>query len=460
MDTVRRTPCISSAFVSTDTLVCQKKTMHFTDMSTCQAPIASWTWDFGDNTVKTFTSPQPVVSHTYTEAGAYTVRLTVATNMVGGAVTATSEQPVGVNPAPKTDFTWKDVCIGNETPFTNTTTGNGSQVRDYSWKFGDPLNAGATSSLKHPRYEYSLAGTYYVNLVSSNTIGCYDTIVKTISIFAPPQANFNWSNSCENKPVDFTDISDTASSAITSWNWYFSDEHSVLGASTQRNPSYDFSHAGLYNAKMITVDGNGCSDTITQQVAINASPVAVFSITENFENVQGQIKLNNGTVNGTGFLWDFGNGTTSYSEEPVIQYDRDGDYEIRLVTWNGQDCGDTVTMDYSFVFKGLYVPNAFAPENTVEGVTLFKPAGINLSKYYIEVLDRWGNLLWSTDKLDVKGSPVEGWDGTVNNNYLPAGVYVWRAKAIFRDGTYWDGTNIGNNDNLPQTFSGTVTLIR
>jgi len=459
-DTVRRTPCMLSAFITTDTLLCQKKTMHFKDQSTCQAPIASWTWDFGDNTVQTFTSPQSIVTHTYTEPGTYQVKLTIATEMVGGAVTASSTRPVGINPAPKSGFTWKDVCIGNQTPFINTTHGNGSTVKDYSWKFGDPMNLSAGSTERNPKYEYGIAGDYHVSLVSSNTIGCYDTIISTVSIYAPPMANFDWTNSCEGKPVYFSDISDTASAAIETWNWYFSDEHSMLGASTKQNPSYDFSHTGMYNAKMVVVDKNGCSDTLSQQVAINASPVAVFSISENHENVQGQIKLNNGTVNGSGFLWDFGNGTTSYAEEPVVQYDKDGDYTIQLITWNGQDCGDTISMDYSFVFKGLYVPNAFAPEDTHQGVTLFKPAGINLVKYHIEVVDRWGNLIWSSDKLDAKGSPVEGWDGTLNNNLVPAGVYLWRAKAIFRDGTYWDGHNVGNNDNLPQTFTGTVTLIR
>jgi len=459
-DTVRRTPCIVSTFDAVDSLLCQKKEMHFVDMSTCQAPIASWTWDFGDNTVTTFTQPQAVVKHAYTEAGTFTVKLTVATQMVGGAVTATSSQQVAVNPAPKSNFTWKDVCIGAETPFTNTTTGNGSQVKDYSWKFGDPMDPAATSTLRNPSYAYAVAGTYDVNLVSSNTIGCYDTIMKTVTIFAPPQADFDWSNSCEGKPVYFADRTDTTSSHVVTWNWYFSDENSMLGASTKQNPSFDFVHAGIFDTRMIVVDQNGCGDTITRQVAINASPVAVFSISENFDNTQGKIKLNNGTVNGTNFYWDFGNGMTSYADEPEVQYDRDGDYTIQLVTWNGQDCADTTSLDYSFMYKGLYVPNAFAPEDTHSGVTVFKPAGVNLAKYYIEVCDRWGNVLWSSDKIDAKGSPVEGWDGTVNNNYVQEGVYLWRAKAIFRDGSYWDGHNVGNNDNLPQTFTGTVTLIR
>ena len=323
------------------------------------------------------------------------------------------------------------------------------------------MNAAATSTLKNPTYQYSVSGQYNVHLVASNTIGCYDTIAKSISIFALPQANFTWSNSCERKPVYFTDVSDTSSSAsIKTWNWYFSDEHSILGASTKQNPSYDFSNAGMYIARMVIIDRNGCSDTLTQQVAINASPVAVFSISDNFENVQGQVKFNNGTVNGTTYFWDFGNGKTSYADDPVVTYDHDGNFIVKLVASNGQNCSDTTTLDYSLTFKGLFIPNAFAPEDTHEGVTLFKPTGLNIARYSIVVVDRWGNKLWSSDKLDAKGSPTEGWDGTVNNILVQEGVYFWKATAVFRDGTYWDGHNVGNNDNLPQTFTGTITLIR
>ncbi len=459
-DTIRRLPCIHSNFAIRDTVVCQNRTMYFSENSTCQAPIASWTWDFGDNTIETFTTQPNAVSHLYSQPGNYIVKLIISTNMVGGAVTDTSSRPVGVNPAPEAGFSWKNACIGNATPFINSTNLNGSQLRDFKWKFGDPQNTGATSTQKNPVYLYPLSGEYNVNLVAASTLGCTDTLVQTVSIYAMPKAGFTWANNCEGKPVYFTDATDTASARIKTWNWYFNGESELLGASTQQNPSFAYSKAGIYNTTMAVIDENGCSDTIIKQVAINSSPVAAFSIGDNYENIQGQVKFINGTMNGNNYFWDFGNGKTSYSESPVVTYDQDGRYTVKLTAWNGQDCADTLTMDYTLAFKGLYVPNAFSPENTAQGVTIFKPAGLNLKKYYIEVIDRWGNKLWSSDKLDSKGSPAEGWDGTVNHVILPEGAYMWRASAIFIDGTYWDGHNVGINDNMPQSFTGTVTLIR
>jgi gliding motility-associated-like protein len=117
-------------------------------------------------------------------------------------------------------------------------------------------------------------------------------------------------------------------------------------------------------------------------------------------------------------------------------------------------------MAYDLMFKGLYVPNALNPGNLDPEVAVFRPKGVNLKSYLVEIYDRWGNLLWSSTKLNSKGSPEESWDGTLHGEVLKEDVYVWKISAQFNDGEVWDGTNAGNNQNMPQKKSGTVTLIR
>jgi gliding motility-associated-like protein len=112
------------------------------------------------------------------------------------------------------------------------------------------------------------------------------------------------------------------------------------------------------------------------------------------------------------------------------------------------------------MFKGLWVPNAFSPNNPNAAVRLFKPVGINLSKYTIEVYDTWGNLLWTSSELDANGAPAEGWNGVFNGNLLPQDTYMWKATAIFKDGTIWRGNDVGKRSNMPEKTYGTVTLIR
>ncbi|HOW30828.1 MAG TPA: PKD domain-containing protein, partial [Bacteroidales bacterium] len=461
-DSVKRLPCITSDFAINDNTACQNRSMHFSDMSTCAGPIAGWMWDFGDGTTKSYTSPNAVVSHTYTSAGTYTVRLVVNTQLVGGIIAAdTSARSLKVHAAPKAAFVWSDVCLTNTSEFKNTTNSNGVNLTGYTWNFGDHTSNSDTTSTTDPTYLYSEAGGYDVKMIACNTMGCTDTIVHTINVFASPVASFNWLSSCDGDPVKFIDESDTASAPLKSWNWYFHDDAgAVIGAATAENPSFDFSHAGLFYTELTVKDQNGCESKTGQQVAVNSSPVAAFVIKDNYDNTQGQVKLENGTLNGTNYLWDFGDGKTSYAESPVTAYDKAGSYTIKLITWNGQNCADTLEMNYELTFKGLYIPNAFSPDDPHEEVRLFKPVGMNLKQYHIEVFDRWGNVIWSSEKLDKNGSPVEGWDGTLNSVPVQSGVYMWRARAIFTDGTKWDGINVGDNTTLPQTDTGTLTLIR
>jgi PKD repeat protein len=318
-----------------------------------------------------------------------------------------------------------------------------------------------TSSALDPSYLYTEAGGYDVKMVAGNTMGCTDTIVHTVNVFDSPKAEFNWQSSCDGDPVQFVDKSDTASAPLKSWNWYFHDDAgAVIGAATSQNPAFDFANPGLFYTELSVTDKHGCENKTGKQVAVNSSPVAAFTIKDNYGDTQGQIQIQNGTINGSNYLWDFGDGKTSYAESPVTTYDKGGSYTIRLITWNGQNCADTAEIKYELTFKGLYIPNAFSPDDPQESVRLFKPVGMNLRDYHIEVLDRWGNVIWSSEKLDKNGTPVEGWDGTLNSVPVQSGVYMWRASATFTDGTKWDGVNVGDNTILPQTDTGTVTLIR
>lgn len=62
----------SANFVTSETKASRGTTVQFTDQST--GDIDSWLWDFGDGTTSTQQNP----SHTYSDAGTYTISLTVS----------------------------------------------------------------------------------------------------------------------------------------------------------------------------------------------------------------------------------------------------------------------------------------------------------------------------------------------------------------------------------------------
>jgi len=42
-----------------------------------------------------------------------------------------------------------------------------------------------------------------------------------------------------------------------------------------------------------------------------------------------------------------------------------------------------------------------------------------VKKYQLDIFDRWGNMVFSTKDEN------QGWDGTVNGDFVPTGAYVY-----------------------------------
>lgn len=457
---VERMPCLTAAFVQTDTLVCQMHELSFDDRSQCGNPIKRWEWNFGDGETLTYTQARPTVTHAFSQSGTYQVQLIVTTSVSGVSVSDTAIQTVKVLASPVAAFFAPDVCLNNTTIFTDRSTWSESKIERWSWNFGDPNSVHDTTSVRHPAYRYPRAGTYNVSLMVANEYGCTDTAYHALKVHHLPAADFDYSLACENNFTHFTDISDSADASINQWWWRFSDSAKTLGLAGVQHPHFTFTHTGDYDVQLIVVDTNACRDTANRRITVNPKPVSAFSITDNYEQTQGRLLLTNGSIGATAYEWDFSTGMQSFDVDPVVEFPADGTYKITLISFNEYGCPDSLTMDYRLMFKGLWVPNAFSPNNPNAGVRLFKPVGVNLQSYTMEVYDTWGNLLWSSTELDEKGSPAEGWNGTFNGNMLPQDTYIWKAKAVFKDGTIWKGASVGKSTNMPEKPFGTVTLIR
>lgn len=454
-------PCINAEFELIDTLICQNNMLSFADSSYSGIQTTEWYWNFGDGTDTTYYSYTNPVNHVFESSGTFTVTLKVFTDVAGQKVGDSVQMIVFVNPTPLPDFKFGVVCYKQNAVFTNMTSGNGTKISSYSWSFGEPTSApNDTSSLKNPNHLYNAPGTYDVKLVTENTIGCTDSIQKLLIVQGLPDANYEYTLSCAGDKTSFTDLSTEAVAPLIGWDWTVSNSTGVVNRMDVQNPDYIFETPGDYLVNLMVSDTNGCFDTINQNVTTWSIPTSVFTYADNFNDVQGQLQFTNISIDAVTYYWTFGNGDDSYGENPVAFYQNDGTYNITLVTWNDKDCSDTLSMKYNFMVKGLYVPNAFSPNNPKPEVQLLKPVGINLSEYRFEVYDRWGNILWWTEELDAYGRPTEGWDGTYNGILMQEGAYLWKATAIFKDGTIWEAENIGNNDNLPKQKSGTATMIR
>jgi hypothetical protein len=131
-----------------------------------------------------------------------------------------------------------------------------------------------------------------------------------------------------------------------------------------------------------------------------------------------------------------------------------------LVAVSEFGCHDTTLITYDMMFKGLYVPNAFAPGGPIQATRYWKPVGVNLATYDARVYNSHGMLIWSSTALDDNGAPAESWDGMFKGSLCQQDVYVWMISAVFRDGSIWYNTDIGEHEGLSVEKWGTISLIR
>jgi len=118
------------------------------------------------------------------------------------------------------------------------------------------------------------------------------------------------------------------------------------------------------------------------------------------------------------------------------------DYTYYLEVRNSFGCYDIDTVVVRVTCNDLNLPTAFAPESPNMESNSFGLKNRQIIKLnYLRVFDRWGRLVFETTDV------TRRWDGKINGEPAPFGVYVWEA----------DGFCI---ENRRFKRSGNVTLIR
>ena len=155
-----------------------------------------------------------------------------------------------------------------EAAFTNSTPSN--QVLSCLWNFGDGSSSAVCGTVDHL---YNTPGSYSVSLTITSPEGCVNdtTMVDVVEVYDYPTAQFDASpNPADilNPEVDFQDLS---SLDVVGFDWSFMDGNSLLGTSSQQNPTYVFpdNAPGVYEVELIVVNADGCEDEISLQVVVN-----------------------------------------------------------------------------------------------------------------------------------------------------------------------------------------------
>lgn len=142
---------------------------------------------------------------------------------------------------------------------------------------------------------------------------------------------------CINEPITFYD-STLSFAPIIKRYWNFGDGSPI--DSVNLNPVHMYTVAGDYTVTLTVIGTDGCVEVQTQQVRIGSKPIASFTYLDSC--VTNQIQFNStasatvGSINQ--WYWDFDNGSTATSSNPITSYPSGGIKNIRLAVTSTEGC--------------------------------------------------------------------------------------------------------------------------
>ena len=428
----------------------------FTNTSTDpDGTIAASEWNFGDSTpLSTTASP----THSYAQAGTYTVSLKVTdnkgeTNVVTHPVTVTAPA-ANVPPTAGISVTSQNLLTVNVSG-SGSADGDGTIV-DYAWDFGDSGTAsGVTAS-----HTYTAAGTYTVTLTVKDDDGASTSTTQSVTVSGPvnqaPVASFVVTPAQLSVTVDGSGSTDP-DGTVASWSWEFGDGGTAVGA---KPAAHAYASAGTYTITLTVTDNGGAQKSTSQPITVSAPPAnnppsagfqqLVDGLTANLESTStdpgGQI---------VSWAWTFGDNSTDTGAAVTHTYAAGGTYEVTLtVTDNG---GATATSTQNVTVVAPVTPN-------VAPVASFTSSAANLvlSVNGSGSTDSDGTIsAYSWEFGD--GSTEQVTTATATHTYLAAGTYPVTLTVTDDDGaTNAKTTNVTVTTPAPvalvsDAFSRTVT---
>ncbi|OLY93175.1 gliding motility-associated C-terminal domain-containing protein [Cnuella takakiae] len=276
-----------AASIQLPTLACQGTTTELAATASQNAgAIAGWQWSWPGQT-----SSAQRLSLRFDSAMAMDFRLVALAQ--NGCYSDTATATLVVHAQPVAGFLMPEVCLTDPfAQFSNTSTiADGTPLR-FNWRFGDPANPAAGSTLANAQYRFSRTGVYAVGLTVTSAAGCTaDTVQQFTVNGAAPKAGFSLGTTgliCSadtvvlrnESTVDFGNIT----RLVIRWNNNDNPAEMTVDEAPFAGKTYPFVYSTLmrgleqkFTIRFTAYSGIGCVQELTREITVNQSPQALMT---------------------------------------------------------------------------------------------------------------------------------------------------------------------------------------
>ncbi len=317
-----------ASILISDTSLCLPASFTFTpqllpDTST----ISSWLWTFGNGQTSNLQNPPAQI---FSTANNFTNSLVVINSSgckdsVARTIQVSSRAPV--------------IILNNDTAVCRNANVplqvNGAS--NYTWI--NNTTGLSCINCSNPTASINNSAKYVVRGTLPN--GCVGEDSVTITMeFSQPQFRASDSLFCDNGNVLFNNNTFTNSTSIN-YLWSFGDGNN----SVQTTPSHNYPTTGNYSVKLVTTTALGCKDSVVRNNYIKVVKSPVVSILSSTAaacapasfNFTAQLQPDTSAI--TSWSWIFGNGNTSFLQDPPPQvFINTGNYNNTLNIINSSGC--------------------------------------------------------------------------------------------------------------------------
>lgn len=255
--------------------------------------------------------------------------------------------------------------------------------------------------------------------VTGYEAGCEIKKQITVEVIPMPKPDFyiSQTSTCRDSLVQFLNRTQNG----VGYLWDFGDGN----ISNQTNPLHRYPQSGEYTVTLTAVSiGGACKSSVTldqnifvaEDVKAHFGTIPMYPDTLYMPNVS--VQFVDSSQNAISWYWLFGDGQSSYEQNPAHTYQSPGVYMPQLIVTNKAGCSDAVKYGPIVIQEEkLEFPNIITPNS--DGFNdVFRLLYTGTQPTEMEIYTRWGELVFTGTN---EWAPLPGRDGEV-----PPGVYYYR----------------------------------